>query len=78
MTQGLRAFITAVLATKIANCLPSILIELGFPPSQPTLLYEGIKAAMVSLHLSRHCCMKVSRLPSKVSPFLSFFTEAGS
>jgi hypothetical protein len=38
-------FIAAVLAAKIAKYLRSILIELGFPPSGPTLLYEDNKAA---------------------------------
>jgi hypothetical protein len=37
-------FIAAVLAAKIAKYLRSILIELGFPPSGPTLLYENHKA----------------------------------
>jgi hypothetical protein len=39
-------FIAAVLAAKIAKYLRSILIELGFPPSGPTLLYEDNKAAI--------------------------------
>jgi hypothetical protein len=42
-------FIAAVLAAKIvkmiAKYLRSILIELGFPPSGPTLLHEDNKAA---------------------------------
>jgi hypothetical protein len=46
-------FIAAVLAAKIAKYLRSILIELGFPPSGPTLLYEDNKAAINMVNANR-------------------------
>jgi hypothetical protein len=45
--------IAAVLAAKIAKHLRSILIELGFPPSGPTLLYEDNKAAINMVNANR-------------------------
>jgi hypothetical protein len=45
--------IAPVLAAKIATHLPSILIELGFPPSGPTLLYEDNMAAINMVHANR-------------------------
>ncbi len=46
-------FITAELAAKIAKYLRSILIELGFPPSVPTMLYEDDKAAINMVNVNR-------------------------
>jgi hypothetical protein len=46
-------FIAAVLAAKIAKYLRSILIDLGFPPSGPTLLYEDNKAAINMVNANR-------------------------
>jgi hypothetical protein len=46
-------FITAVLAAKIAKYLRSILVELGFPPSGPTLLYKDNKAAINMVDANR-------------------------
>jgi hypothetical protein len=46
-------FIAAVLAAKIAKYLRSILIDFGFPPSGPTLLYEDNKAATNMVNANR-------------------------
>jgi hypothetical protein len=45
--------VAAVLATKIAKYLRSILIELGFPPSGLTLLYEDSKATINIVNANR-------------------------
>jgi hypothetical protein len=46
-------FNEAVLAAKIAKYLQFILIELAFPPSGPTLLYEVNKAAINMVNANR-------------------------
>jgi hypothetical protein len=51
VAQGFREFLAAVLVTKIAMYLLSILIELGFPPSKPALLYTDNKAAIKDITL---------------------------
>jgi hypothetical protein len=57
-------FIAAVLAAKIAKYLRSILIELGFPPSGPTLLYAcgPFSSSLVSLHLGQRCFTRIMRI----------------
>jgi hypothetical protein len=45
--------IAAVLVAKIAKYLRSILMELAFPPSGPTLLYEDNKAAINMVNANR-------------------------
>jgi hypothetical protein len=51
VAQGFREVIAAVLVTKIAKYLLSILIELGFPPSKLALLYADNKAAIKDITL---------------------------
>jgi hypothetical protein len=46
LTQGL-------IAAKIAKYLRSVLIELGLPPSGPTLLYEDSEAAINMVNANR-------------------------
>jgi hypothetical protein len=53
MAQGLSEFIASVLVAKITKHLRSILIELGFPLSGPTLLYEDNKAAINVVNANR-------------------------
>jgi len=46
-------FIAAVHAAKIAKYLRSILSELGYPQSEPTMLYEDNAAAILMVNASR-------------------------
>ncbi len=43
-------FIAAVYAAKIAKYFRSILLELGFPPDGPTVLYEDNQAAIAMIN----------------------------
>jgi hypothetical protein len=46
-------FLAAVNAAKIAKYLCSVLTELGYPPSGPTVLYEDIEAAISMINDNR-------------------------